>query len=124
MSLKKHYFIIWFILLSFSATLFCNDTASAFLYPFSKGGKWGYIDSEGTIVIKPNYDFALLFSESAAPVELNNKWGFIDETGNVIIKPQYDDVKGFSEGFAAIMIDNSWGFIDKTGKTIIEAKYY
>lgn len=39
--------------------------------------KSGYINSEGTIVIKPRFDHALPFSEGLASVQIGEKWGAI-----------------------------------------------
>ena len=56
-------------------------------------GKWGYIDSNGKIVIPCKYNKVADFSEGHAWVCVQDgseyKVGMIDETGNYTISPQY-----------------------------------
>jgi len=44
----------------------------------------GFCDRNKKIVIPIKYDFAGVFSEGLAPVNLNGKWGFIDKRGKRI----------------------------------------
>ncbi|GHV84578.1 hypothetical protein AGMMS50230_01860 [Spirochaetia bacterium] len=96
--------------------------------------KYGYADARGTIVIKPQFDKALTFSEGMAAVMLEQnytqKWGFIDTSGKLVIPATYDLKPGrFSEGLAAVRIgtseyDYEMAYIDKTGKRVIENKNF
>jgi hypothetical protein len=114
------------------------------------GGKYGYIDRDGNKVIEPRYDFADVFSEGFARVQLNEKWnyftrknkfyyevyskcldavnlkgewGFIDETGNVVILFMfYSEVSNFSEGLAAIK-STKWGYVNKNWEEVIPRQY-
>ena len=80
-------------------------------------GKWGFVDSSGTEVIQPVYDWVAPFSDGLA---LAYGVGFIDKTGNVVLPiDKYDSVGSFSEGVALIRVDGKWGFIDKTGSEVI-----
>lgn len=45
------------------------------------GGRWGYINSTGKLVIDIKFDFALPFSKGLAIVKVGNKWGCIDKIG-------------------------------------------
>ncbi|MBU3187647.1 WG repeat-containing protein, partial [Clostridium estertheticum] len=79
------------------------------------GGKWGFINKTGEIVIKPQFDFACNFSEGLAAIKVEGKSGFINKNGKIVIKPQfdniYDDVSSFHEGLAMVNIGGKWGFI-------------
>lgn len=105
--------------------------------------KRGYIDANGRIVIKPQFDGASPFSEGLAVVATSENGyaeGYIDLTGKEIIKPQFDKATEFSEGRALVGFDQTkkeirvgdrtvfvgashpsylWGYIDKTGKYIV-----
>jgi len=108
------------------------------LVPFQEGteydtpifGKWGYKDSKGKIVIKPEYTDAKYFSEGLAMVATLHDgfnpdgWGFIDIKGKMIVSPKYNWAKSFSEGLAGVKLNGKWGYIDKTGKEIIPLKYF
>jgi hypothetical protein len=41
-------------------------------------GKYGYADAQGNIIIKPQFDKALDFSEGLAAVEQDGLWGYIN----------------------------------------------
>jgi|GEM_PF-626606 len=107
--------------------------------------KFGYINHEGQFVVKPNFDFALPFTEGLAGFGFRlsqtellarkekyvwdpgkdspTKWGFIDRSGTIVIPAKFDQVGAFSLGRAAIQISGKWGFIDHTGKVICAPKF-
>ncbi len=95
-------------------------------------GKYGYADANGAIVIKPQFDKALNFSEGLAAVmtkeNYQEKWGFIDLSGKMVIPATFKLRPGrFSEDLAAVRIGDSESkyemtYIDKTGKRMMETK--
>lgn len=103
--------------------------------------KWGFIDTEGKWIAKPQYQSANEFSEGLAPVLVNDKVGFIDLQGQIAIKPQFapDGAGGcvihgrvaasrFSEGLAAVQLKRAvwakeWGFIDRHGNWVIQPEF-
>jgi WG containing repeat len=87
-------------------------------------GKAGFINTEGKIVIQPQFKYAGRFSENLAPVEFENgKWGYINKKGETVIKPEFDWALIFREGRALIQVKEKWGFIDLTGKIIIKPQF-
>ena len=88
------------------------------LFPVEIGGKWGYIDKAGKIVINPQFDDAFDFSEGLAPVAIGDEWGYIDKGGKFVINPQFDGALVFSEGLAMVGIGDKFGYIDKAGNYI------
>lgn len=98
-------------------------------------GKYGYINPNGEIEIRLNYDAAMDFSPNGlAAVGVGEygeeKFGFIDEFGNYVISPQFDYVSYFEFDGLAIagkFTDSGmfkYGYIDEQGNYIIEPKYY
>lgn len=88
---------------------------------YVQGGKWGYIDNTGKIVIKPQFALACDFPEGLASVIIPGKRVFINKTGKVIIDTKDTKIafaSNFSEGLACVIGDKVWGYIDKTGKYI------
>ncbi len=87
------------------------------------GGKWGFIDTNGKMVIAPQFEKATIFSEGLAKVQLNGKYGFIDKSGNWVIKPKYDNVSDFNNGIASIYMKNErMGYIDKNENFVWRAE--
>ena len=117
---------------------FGRQSNSNSLTPAKKNGKWGFLNSAGSFVIAPQFDWASRFAEGLAAVMVGKKFGFIDETGALVIKPLYRDAGDFSEGLARVKIggatvypsgitltnrkDNNWQFIDKLGNTVFKIK--
>jgi len=101
-----------------------NVVTGALMTPYEmSGGKNGYIDSTGTLVIPCDYDYAEPFSEGLARVGKNNRYGYIDKTGELIIPLTYSHAWSFSEGLAAVKKSGKYGYIDKTGEIIIPFEY-
>ena len=112
-----------------------------FAYPFEKGlakvakggygtkgpARWGFIDTNGTVVVYFQFDNVESFSEGLAAARIGDyktgKWGFIDKSGNFVVNPQFDFVRGFNEGLAAVVIGNKTGFIDRSGNIIIQPQF-
>ena len=81
--------------------------------------KYGFIDTNGELVIPFQYQYASDFSEGLARVQdsTSGLYGFVDQTEAEVIPCQYTIVLGFSEGLAAAYtpVNGLWGFIDKGG---------
>ena len=123
------------------------QNASEGLLPIKQGGKWGYINRSGEVIIKPQFDSAEPFAEGLALVrypprkrplkpgektaELTEGRGFIDHTGKVIIEldnPLHLNGESFSEGLTKYWTwdpgkGNRYGYIDTTGKVVIKARF-
>jgi hypothetical protein len=113
------------LLITASALAFGQPAqSSSRLRPVQQGGKWGYIDDKGKMVIEPRFSWAQEFSEGLAAFEgEDGRHGYIDETGRVVIEPKFDNWTDFSEGLAAVSVDFSWGYIDKTGRWVIPPQF-
>jgi hypothetical protein len=118
------------------------------LLPIHQGGKWGYINRSGEVVIKPQFDSAEAFADGLALVrvpprkkplkpgektaELVDPMAFIDHTGKVVIEldnPLHINGESFSEGLTKYWTwdpgkGNLYGFIDTSGKVAIKAQFY
>lgn len=113
------------------------DNAGAFsegLAAVQVGGKWGFVDKSGKVVIEPQFNpdqvqYNARFSDGLAAVNFGagTNWGFIDKTGAVVINPQFEgsyySPPFFSEGLAAIRVDYKYGYIDKTGRIVLSPKF-
>jgi hypothetical protein len=99
-------------------------------------GKWGFIDTNGKMVIPPQFDEALKFSEGLAAVFIECRWGYIDKTGAFVIKPQFKYATEFSEGLAAVdpypsndgpcppgKSHAKLGYINRAGEVVINVEF-
>ncbi|OIJ21243.1 hypothetical protein BKP45_00210 [Anaerobacillus alkalidiazotrophicus] len=69
-------------------------------------GKYGYVNTEGTIVIQPSFTSAQPFENGRAVVnaaeDFGNKFGLINKKGAYIIKPIYNDITILGEHRVAV----------------------
>jgi len=94
------------------------------LFLIHKGGRAGFIDRSGKIVIESQFDDAAPFSDGLAVISLANRAGYIDERGRIVVNPQFESGAPFSEGLAAVRQAGLWGFIDKSGKMVINPQFH
>lgn len=94
------------------------------LLPVKMDGKWGYINTNGDIVIPCKYDYAFSFSEGLARIEQNGRIGFINTEGEEVIPSSFSQAGNFSDGRAYVTFDNIlWGYINTSGEIIIPIQY-
>src|ERR1044071_3749108 len=101
----------------FIACLCCTLPAWAQgdLTPFEKNGKFGYLNSQGSLVIDTVYAFADVFSEGLALVERDGKKSYINEKGEQVIGPgTWLSASFFSDGWAKIKDSTHSYYIDRT----------
>ena len=80
--------------------------------------KYGLMNSDGTIIIEPKYEFPIEFSEGLAIVSEGNKIGFINADGRLEIDYYYEWGCPFKEGKAAVVRNNQYYFIDTNGNIL------
>jgi len=93
------------------------------------GGKVGFINKSGKVVIQPKYSDAKSFSEGLAAVEVTQAngeklWGFINDKGEFVIKPQYVVVNSFANKLALVSIKDKLKnvYIDRRGNVAVSVK--
>lgn len=107
------------------------------LFPISVDGKVGYIDVNGSVVIKPQFETNDLngyfgeeryFKDGLAIVLEEKRGGFIDKTGRFVIEGPYYPRGHFSNGLARVSDHKNYGpydvgFMDRTGKFVIPPQF-
>jgi hypothetical protein len=99
------------------------DECICSLSKVKKDGKIGYVDINGNIIVKLEFDEGLTFSEGYAAVRQGTKWAFLDSSGKIITEFKYADVQGFSQGLAPAKKATGWGFVDTLGHEVIPFEY-
>ena len=82
--------VLYVTLLIISAAVFVFPESD--LYCIKESGKYGFIDSTGEIIIKPEYDYATSFSCGVSVVKKDNLFNLINQNGKIIKK----DLKGLA----------------------------
>lgn len=103
----------------------------------SLGGKWGFIDTHGNIVVAPRFPFygadfdsggtarvVLSMNRRAGgrPTDIELVYGYINTSGKLILQDgQYDRIlRPFNEeGFAVVSKGGKSGFVDREGKETV-----
>lgn len=76
------------------------------------GNKWGFVDTEGNLVINPEYEEALSFKNGLAAAKNSGKWGYINTDNEVAIGFIFDECKNFNQkGIAFIKDGDTWSII-------------
>lgn len=97
-------------------------------------GKWGYVDSDGTVIIKHNYNEVFAFVDGRAKVRKGNKWGYINPSGKEVIKIQYSEMRTWSGNYCKVAkggksenglltSGGKWGYINRNGDEILKCEY-
>lgn len=98
------------------------------------GGKWGFLDAEGKIVVEAKFNQIAWndkYEYGYVPVSLVKEdgfeyWGMIDAEGREVIPVKYNSIRGFREGLAIVSegrpseSNSRYGAIDKSGNLVLE----
>lgn len=95
--------------------------------------KWGYINTNGDIVIPIIYDDVWGFEEGISKVQLKNKQGYIDTTGKEIIPVKFQYVWNLNQQIKGMILvhnkttmggrQKEFGLFDKFGNEILKPIY-
>ena len=99
-----------------------EEKATMQLSPVAQGGKWGYIDRSGKVIVNYQYDRASPFSEGLAFVSGTGRSGYIDCTGRLRLC-RCEDGGPFSEALARVKIGKKWGYVNKAGTVVIRPRF-
>ncbi|SFT51634.1 WG containing repeat-containing protein [Lishizhenia tianjinensis] len=89
------------------------------LLPIQIDGKYGYMDSKGSLVVEAQFLSAGFFKEGMAIVEKDGLYGYIDKTGVQVADYVFDDAYDFVNGRAVVEMNGKMGMIDRTGEMVI-----
>lgn len=97
-----------------------DDLKGIKLIPVKSDKEFQYIDTDGKVIINPQFETATFFRDGLAlvkPIGEESKYGFINEKGKYTIEPKYKEATVFSEGLAWVVEENGApSVIDTKGK--------
>lgn len=109
-------------LILFSAWSVCIQCQE--LLPVLVNGKWGYVDTSGTIAITPQYDYASFFrSNPFAIVEASNKYSIINSSGKAYCAFKYDSIYHLFNSIFAFLSDQKWNIGSIDGISILKHQF-
>lgn len=130
MSRRFLYICLFLFYTAVASTLFANPVEE---YPTPKrstSGLYGYTDSSGEFVIKPEFDQAMPFTNGVARVKARYHWRLINTKGKFINKYLYEDISEFRNGVAIVRKEESlasdrivYGLVNTKGVEVIESVY-
>lgn len=86
----------------------------------NRGGKWGFRERSGKMVIEPVYDEVFTFHDDLCCVEKDEKFGFINRNGEIVIPIEYDCATSFSEGYALVYKRDKCGYINAKNEVVVD----
>ncbi len=92
-------------------------------------GAYGYIDTKGNIVIKPQfidslYGYNDFINGYAVQYDKNNGYHIINKNGKSVLSTKWDYMGSISEGIVPVMRDNKWGYVNiKLDRVISESQW-
>lgn len=86
-------------------------------------GLWGFIDTDGNVVVPLKYQEVFPYQDGLAVVRLGRLYGYVNSLGEEVIKPQYDLAESFSEGYGIVSDGEKMGAINPQGDVVIPLEY-
>lgn len=84
----------------------------------SADDKYGFIDTLGNWIIRPQYDDALPFSEGFASVCRNDSCFYISKEGQKTSTHHFEEAESYKDGIAIVKKDNLYYLINRSGQFI------
>ncbi len=88
------------------------------LYPIISNGKYGFMNSQGKLIIPALYNEVGPFQEGLAVVSKEDLFGIIDKKNQVVVDFQFDEILEFVNNRAIVRKEDKYGVIDRLGKLI------
>jgi len=141
-SIFTHFIFVLIPFICFSQTIKDIDYISPFhegLAAIKKNNTWGFINTEGAVVINFRNDLVVTDLEDGNyPAFKNNKcliseekegvtyFGYIDTSGKTVIEPQFLNARNFKGNIALVIlvVKDTIGHNDILDKTVISHNYF
>ena len=112
---------------SSKSEVFTDNAESQELYRIQVGGKCGFINEKGKLVIEPQFDRAYwYFSDNVCFAELGERKGLIDVDGKFVaeLDASINWVRQFRKGVATFRANNGKeGIVNKSGEILLPATF-
>ncbi|WP_209331606.1 WG repeat-containing protein [Lunatimonas salinarum] len=93
------------------------------LYGALVGGKYGFINASGQLVIPAQFDEVKRFSDGLAATRSGFAWGFVNLNGDSVVPHRYDKTGDFFRGLAIVYQGGKANLVDQEGKELLPEFY-
>lgn len=100
-----------------------DDEVSEGLVRIRHKDYYGFIDTEGNMIIPPMYDKVSKFQSGLAAVTLDDLAGFINRDNDFVVDPVFEDVAFAYKNFLFVKKDGNWGIITRSGEQVTDFIY-
>lgn len=83
-------------------------------FSFLEDNKWGLMDANGKILVKPIYNGMFWTEKGLTKVERNGKYGYINRNGEEVIPCIYDGAEPFKNGLAKVFVGGDYHEYEKS----------
>ena len=90
------------------------------LSAYYENGKWGFINTSGSVVIQPQYDEVRDFNGGYCIVKQDGRWGIMDKAGKFVHQCTYDSISDIDSeiAFAKIGVDSYYLYLNGKKKML------
>jgi hypothetical protein len=83
------------------------------------GNKWGVVDTNGVVIVKPIFDWVRNFSDGYAIVNYKNKYGCINKKGEIVLPCKYKYLTSFYHGLSLYEENKKFWYINIKGEKVL-----
>ncbi len=109
--------MVGFVVLALAAPTSTQEVPLRQPVPIFEAGKWGLVERDGLMAVKPRFTYIAPYSNGMAPFRIGGLWGFLDRRGRVAVEARYPRIHFFTEGLAAVGSSDGWGYVDRAGRS-------
>lgn len=91
--------------------------------PATKGRKWGFINTKGEWVVRPQFEYAGDFHNGLAKVIVKGKTGYIRQDGTMAIEPRFEGGDYFFDTITLVFENNQSQYINTRGEILFGEKF-
>jgi hypothetical protein len=91
--------------------------------PAAKGRNWGFINTKGEWVVRPQFEYAGYFHNGLAKVIVKDKTGYIRQDCTMAIEPRFEGGDYFFDTITLVFENNQSQYINTRGEILFGEKF-
>ena len=90
--------------------------------PFVENGLWGYKDTNGLVIVTPQYEAATPYNGGLSIIKTGTGFGLLNKLGEEVIPAKFDKIEDCGCGVFAIKQAKGYALVNRAGKRIDKGK--